>query len=154
MDEQERELVLALYGPLWRFAAVVGSKPDEPDDLVQEAFFRVLRRGRLSDLEEPLAYLRRTILNLASNNRRRLGRWRNYLRLTNADDTFRVPSYPSDLADLLALPPGSRAVIYLADVEGYSFQDIAAMLGCSEGAARQRASRARKHLRSTMAQED
>lgn len=50
-----------------------GSFDVEPDDLVQEALARVLRKGPISDLDNPLAFLRKTILNLASNQRRSLG---------------------------------------------------------------------------------
>ena len=67
MDE-ESQLFAELYGPLRRFAAVVGPIEVDPDDLLQEAVARVLRRRRLTDLDQPGAYLRRTIVNLASVN--------------------------------------------------------------------------------------
>ena len=51
----------------------------EPDDLVQEALVSTLRKGSISDLDDPLAYLRKTIVNLASNQRRSLGRRRKAL---------------------------------------------------------------------------
>lgn len=53
---------------------MAGSVDVEPDDLVQEALVRTLRKGPISDLDNPLAYLRTTIANLASNQRRSLGR--------------------------------------------------------------------------------
>lgn len=57
-----------LYEPLRRFAGVVGRWDVEPDDLVQAAFTNVLVRpaGEIRDLG---AYLRRTIANLAANER-------------------------------------------------------------------------------------
>jgi RNA polymerase sigma-70 factor (ECF subfamily) len=55
--------------------------------------------------------------------------------------------YPSDLADLDALAPDERALLYLVDVEGWTFADAAVVAGCSPAAARQRASRARRQLR-------
>ncbi len=143
-----------LYAPLRRFAAVVGPPEVDPDDLVQEAFLRILRRGSLASLESPLAYCRRTILNLASNQRRGLGRRsRAIAKLSNPDlDRVRA-QYPSDLADLFALSPDDRAVLYLADVEGYTFSEIADMLGRSEAVARQRASRARRRLKQVLTKE-
>jgi RNA polymerase sigma-70 factor (ECF subfamily) len=51
------------------------------------------------------------------------------------------------LAELLRLPPSARAVLYLAEVEGYRYDEIAQMLGCTATTARKRASRARRHLR-------
>ena len=51
------------------------------------------------------------------------------------------------IAELLRLPPRERAALYLAEVEGYHFDEIARMLDCSEAAARKGASRARKRLK-------
>ncbi|HEU5112359.1 MAG TPA: hypothetical protein VFU96_03520 [Acidimicrobiia bacterium] len=51
MEEQERELITALYPALRKIAAVAGSVDIEPDDLVQEALMRVLRKGSISDLD-------------------------------------------------------------------------------------------------------
>jgi DNA-directed RNA polymerase specialized sigma24 family protein len=152
IDEAQRRLIRDLYTPLRRFAAVVGPREVEPDDMVQEAFFQALRRGPLSDLESPLAYLRATILNLASNHRRSLGRRNRMLGRIGSAETVDV-SYPSDLGDLLALSPEARAVLYLSDVEGYSFSEIGGIVGCSEATARKRASRARGMLRDMLSQE-
>ena len=92
LDEGEREIIEALYQPLRRYAGVVGSVDVDPDDLVQEAFLRVLRKGPLSGLANPGAYLRRTIVNIASNERRRLGRLRGVLpRLAVDEETKVVP---------------------------------------------------------------
>jgi DNA-directed RNA polymerase specialized sigma24 family protein len=151
-DEAQRQVVRELYAPLRRFAAVVGPREVEPDDLVQEAFFRVLRRGSLFDLDSPLAYLRATILNLASNHRRSLGRRNRALARLGTSGIADV-TYPSDLSDLFALPPEARAVLYLSDVEGYSFSEIGGIVGCSEATARKRASRARNSLRGILSQE-
>ena len=58
---------------------------------------------------------------------------------------------PSGMRDFL--PAEVRAVLYLADVEGYSFPEIAATLRCSPAAARARASRGRRRLRSELGME-
>jgi RNA polymerase sigma factor (sigma-70 family) len=153
LDEGEREIIEALYKPLRRYAGVVGSVDVDPDDLVQEAFLRVLRRGPLSGLSNPGAYLRRTIVNIASNERRRLGRLRGVLpRLVVDEETEVVPL--SDVSDLLALAPRARAVLFLSAVEGYSYEEIGGAVGCSEAAARKIASRARRKLRTLMTAEE
>ncbi len=146
LDEEERDLIHGLYGPLRRYAAVVGPPEEEPDDLVQEAFLRVLRRGPLTDLSNPGAYLRRTILNLSSNERRRLGRLRRAITRL-ADDDSEEEVYISDLGDLMSLAPRTRAVLFLSAVERYSFREVAELVGCSEVAARKIASRGRRRLR-------
>jgi RNA polymerase sigma factor (sigma-70 family) len=141
-------LFARLYPGLRRFAAVVAPREVDPDDLLQEATARALRRGPLVGLDNPEAYLRRTMVNLASNERRRLGRWRRArTRLTPAAEEVAAASYPSDVSDLLALPPPARAVLWLADVEGWTFEQIGELLGCRPEAARARASRARGVLR-------
>ncbi len=145
LDEDSR-LFAELYAPLRRFAAVVGPIEMDPDDLLQEAVARVLRRRRLTDLDQPGAYLRRTMVNLASNERRSLARERRALARLGASAEAGGDSYPSDINELLNLQPRERAALYLAEVEGYRYAEIGELLGCSEGAARKRAMRARRHL--------
>ena len=58
--------------------------------------------------------------------------------------------YPSDLTDLLHVPPRERAVLYLSEVEGYRYAETGAMLSCSEAAARKRALRARRRLHAVL----
>ena len=78
--------------------------------------------------------------------RRGLARWRAALPRLARDDGA-APEYSSDLGDLMRLPPETRALLYLVEVEGHSYAEAAAALGLSEEAARARASRARRRLR-------
>jgi RNA polymerase sigma-70 factor, ECF subfamily len=147
-DPELRHRVAELYVPLRRFAAVVGPIDCEPDDLVQEAFVRALRIRPLSEYDNLGAYLRRVILSLAINQRRRATIGRRVVDRWRAGRTEAVePSYPSDLTDLLRLPPDARAVLWLVDVEGLPFREVAAIVDCSEATARARAMRARRVLR-------
>lgn len=147
-DREEWRIVDELYPSLRRFAAVTAPWDMEPDDLLQDALVNVLRKHSLSELDYPAAYLRRTMINLATSHSRHMGTRRRKLPLMGAAaDSASVAEYPSDLAELLRLPPRERAALYLAEVEGYHFDEIARMLDCSEAAARKRASRARKHLK-------
>ena len=57
-----------------------------------------------------------------------------------------------DLLALLAtLPPGYRAVLNLYAVEGYSHQEIAALLGIAEGTSKSQLARARRYLETRLA---
>ena len=145
LDEETR-IFERLYQPLRGFAAVVGPIEVDPDDLLQEAVARVLQRRRLTELDEPGAYLRRTIVNLASNHRRRFATRRRALARLMAPSQSAGDVYPSDLADLQRLAPRERAVLYLSEVEGYRYAEIGELLGCTEVAARKRALRARQRL--------
>ena len=149
LDEEAR-LFAHLYGPLRRFAAVVGPIEGDPDDLLQEAVAQALRRRRLTELDDPGAYLRRAMVNLAANHRRRLARRTSALSRLGATSEPTRDVYPSDLADLLRLPPPERAVLFLSEVEGYRYAEIGRLLGCSEASARKRALRARRRLYVTL----
>jgi RNA polymerase sigma-70 factor (ECF subfamily) len=154
IDIEDRALVERLYGPLQRYAAVVAPAGVEGDDLLQEALVRVLRRRKLTDIEHPAAYLKKTIVRLASNQRRSAGaRVRALTRWAASEREEGLDRYPSDLVDLMELAPAERAVLYLAEVEGYHFDEIGELLGCSPAAARKRASRGRARLRAAVTME-
>jgi RNA polymerase sigma-70 factor (ECF subfamily) len=151
VDDDVRSRLVAAYPVLRRFAAVVGPADVEPDDLVQDAFVAVLRRG-LDGIDDLDAYLRRTVLNLSSNERRR------WLRRKRADERQLaveevVTTSFVDVADLLRLPVDVRAVLWLAEVEGWTHAEIGHLLGCSEESSRARASRGRRRLRLALVEE-
>jgi RNA polymerase sigma-70 factor (ECF subfamily) len=150
------ELFSELYPGLRRFAGVVAPPETDPDDLVQEAVGRALRRGPLTALDNAGSYLRRAIVNVAANERRRLGRWRRARQraVTREGALGELASYPSDVDDLLRLPPATRAALWLVDVEGRSFDEVAELLGSTPEAVRARASRARRALRQTITEEE
>ena len=146
------DLLRPLYPRLRRFAAVVGPVELDPDDLVQDAVVRFLATGRWRSIDDVQAYLRRTIVNLAANERRRLGRQRSAVA-REGPALSTTASYPSDLDDLEHIEPQSRALLFLVEVEGASVTEAAAAVGCSSVAARARLSRARRRLRDAIESE-
>jgi len=146
IEDEERELIIALYPGLRRIAAVAGDVDIEPDDLVQEALVRTMSKRNLTELDNPLAYLRAAIVNLASNQRRSLARRRGAVARLFSTDSW-VPSYPSEIDAILDLPPRQKALLYLVEVEGVPYDEAAGQLGLSVKAARTMASRARKKAR-------
>jgi DNA-directed RNA polymerase specialized sigma24 family protein len=146
------ELFAGMYAGLLRFAAAVRPVGIDPEDLVQEALARALAIRPLSELDEPATYLRTAMVHIASNLQR--GRRRSNVRLARVDiksDT--VDGYPSDLADLLRVAPRARAILYLTVIEGEQYRTAAALVGCSEAAARAIASRALRDLQHQLADE-
>jgi RNA polymerase sigma factor (sigma-70 family) len=141
----------ALYEPLRRFAAVVGRWDVEPDDLVQDAYARVLRRSQ-TEINDLGPYLRKTIVHLASDSRRNARRAET-ARGRLAEAATSLDEYPSDLDDLLRLPTRARALLYLVEVEGRSIADAAEVVGMSGPNARVALMRARKRLRSELGME-
>ena len=156
VDEESVEaLLVRLYPSLRRFAAVVAPPEVAPDDLVHDALVAVLRRGPVSGLDDPGAYLRRSMLNLASNHRRRLGRDRRAMSLLSANaPSAAADQYPSDLGHLGSLRPEARAVLYMRHVDGMSLRAIADELGLGHAAVRQIAVRARISLRNHIEDEE
>ncbi len=126
----------------------------DPDDLVQEAMVRVLGLGQLTIHDDLGAYLRRTVLNIAASHARKAGRGKKAMARVGPSPTTDTPSYPSDVSELLRLPPRDRAALFLVDVEGWSYRDLAGELGCSEQTARARVSRARHRLRDHLLADD
>jgi len=152
MDDGDDEVWAQLYPSLRRFAAVVGDWGLEPDDLVQEALAQTLRRHTLGDLDDPGAYLRTAIANIArSGRRRRKAGLAAVTRLARAEP--HQDQMPSELTDLERLSPIDRAVVYLVHVEGRAHLDAARILGITEQASRSRASRATGQLRTAVNEE-
>jgi RNA polymerase sigma factor (sigma-70 family) len=151
--DADREVFAVLYPQLRRFAAATADPDQDADDLLQEALARVLRRGGLAELDDPAAYLKRTVVHLAANDRRSLGRRRRALQRVQVPEEL-DPTYPSDLADLLALSPADRAVLWLTEVERLPSEQVAQVLDCTPEAARTRATRARRRLRRALDAEE
>ncbi len=55
--------------------------------------------------------------------------------------------YPSDLDYLEALDPRARAVLYLTEIEGCPFDEVADTIGVTSANARKIAERSRRQLR-------
>jgi RNA polymerase sigma factor (sigma-70 family) len=148
--ERIREL-RELYEPLRRFAAVIGRWDVDPDDLVQDAYTKVLVKHP-SQIRDLGPYLRRTIVNLATDHRRRAARGNAVLqRLDRSPGN--ADAYPSDLDDLLRLQPRVRALLYLVEVDGNHIAAAAEMVGMSHSNARVALMRARRRLRSELTME-
>ena len=138
----------ALYEPLRRFAAVIGRWDTDPDDLVQDAYVKVLRRSQ-AEIRDLGPYLRKTIANLASDSRRR-DRRATIARQRLGSTVVTTDSYPSDLDDLMRLPQRVRALLYLVEVEQMPIAAAADTVGMSGPNARVVLMRARRRLRSEL----
>ena len=137
-----------LYDPLRRFAAVIGRYDVDPDDLVQNAYAKVLVRHP-DDIRDLGPYLRRTIVNLATDERRRSTRANGALHRIDAAGTA-SDTYPSDLEDLMRIQPRVRALLYLVEIEGRPVGDAADVVGMSNSSARVALMRARRRLRAEL----
>ncbi len=143
-----------------RLAFLITSDRDLAQDLAQEAFVRVA--GRFHHLRVPDAfdaYLRRTVVNLATSSLRRRRVERAYLEREGGR-----PAPASTLPDvgvrdqlraaLRRLPSRQRAAVVLHYYEDLSEQQVADALRCSVPAARSLVSRAMETLRREIGRED
>lgn len=155
IDQRDAEVVRGLYVELRRFAAAVAPPDVDPDDVLHDVLVKVMRPNRLREVDEPGAYLRRAIVNqIRSDLRRRKIRRETLHRLRTSTSEAAAATYPSDVAELMRLQPVERAVLFLFDIEGFTFEEVADMVGIKAGNARVIASRARRRLRSELLEED
>jgi RNA polymerase sigma-70 factor (ECF subfamily) len=125
---------------------IVGNAADA-DDLVQEAFLRMLRADLPSDEEQWRRYLYRIASNLIVDRWRR-GKFEQGVAVQ--EPAVPTPRYEDDatVAQIFAeLTPRERALLWLAYVEGESHEEIAASLGVRKRGVRVLLFRARRRLR-------
>ena len=123
----------------------------EAEDLVQETLFKVAKRWpRVSGMENPVAYTRRILVNLALHGSRKRSRNRAELKATPPADTA-VHAAHLDIHDelfdaLAALPPRQRAALVLRYLLDLPEAEVASALGCSLGTVKSSTSRGLKRL--------
>jgi RNA polymerase sigma factor (sigma-70 family) len=146
---------------LFSFTLAVTRDRASAEDLVQEAFLRLVREVHAGRWPENVrAWLYRVVVNLArSRARRRLvaDRWRSLfvsrdVARSPEDDLIRRERGAVLERALAALPNEARMAFLLA-CHGYSGQEVAALIGRSEGATRTLLWRARRELRRHMESE-
>jgi RNA polymerase sigma factor (sigma-70 family) len=155
------EEAMAKFGrQTYNYAYRLTGNEADARDLTQDAFIRVFRAWRsFRPGTSFLAWIYRIATNLYRDElRRRKGVFAQPL----PDDTQSQEQAPrhDPIAEmherelsvgmdraLRGLTPEQRSVILLADVEGYSYQEIADVIGCSIGTVRSRLHRARAQLR-------
>lgn len=159
MTASERALVDAAYRThreaLTRYVVALVRDPDAADELVQEAFLRLVRQLRTGvSPDEPAAWLFRVAANLA----RSWGRRTVVVRRHSAGPAQgQRPAEPEDVVfrrhrvaaletALAGLPRADRAALLLA-AQGYRGSEIARQLGRTELATRALLWRARSRMR-------
>lgn len=117
------------------------------EDLLHDTFVRLLAPRVAYDGRAPFrSWLYRVARNLATDRFRRLGRW-----VEMDESSEPISDDPTPIDDRLS--PGHREVILLRTDLDMSHRELAAELGCSEGAARVRLHRALAELRRHWTQE-
>lgn len=153
------ELVARHKDRLWAVALRTMRNPEEAADALQEAYIAAFRRaGSFRGESQVTTWLHRVVVNACLDRIRR-----NKIRLTDplpedvdrsaqfgaaADsDTLLVKEQRHDVAVALhQLNVDQRAALVLVDMEGYSVDEAAAILGCAPGTIKSRCARGRAKL--------
>jgi RNA polymerase sigma-70 factor (sigma-E family) len=131
--------------PMVRLAFLILGGDSAAEEVVQDAFLRV--QPRLHDLDDPAAYLRRTVVNACLSHGRRRGRERVALRRSAPIDTV-VTGEADELRDALrGLPLRQRTVVVLRYYGDLPEATIAATLGTTVPAVKSLLHRALQDLR-------
>jgi RNA polymerase sigma-70 factor, ECF subfamily len=159
------ERAMQQYGKAtYNFAYRLTGNESDARDLTQDAFIRVFRAWRsFQPGTSFLSWIYRIVTNLYRDElRRRKGRYQEELPEDNAPQEFagQRPLAVTPIEDYVErqlgeplsralgqLSPEQRQVVILADIEEYSYQEIAEIMGCSIGTVRSRLHRARALLR-------
>jgi RNA polymerase sigma factor (sigma-70 family) len=156
------DIVRAHSARVYRLAYRLTGNLHDAEDLTQEVFVRVFRSLSSYTPGTFEGWLHRITTNLFLDSARRKQR----IRFEGLADEMahRLPgSEPSPAqafddshldddvqAALKALPPEYRAAVVLCDIEGFSYEEIAATLGVKLGTVRSRIHRGRAQLRSAL----
>jgi RNA polymerase sigma-70 factor (ECF subfamily) len=143
--------------PLWGYVARATGNDALADDLVQEAYFRLLRADFVPESEEHAKnYLFRIATNLIRDHFRGAGRAQ--LPLEHEPGVLgheRQVHLQHDLRRaMLKLKPRERELLWLGHVERFSHKEIAEILGLKAGSIRLLLFRARKKLASLLEEAD
>jgi len=152
-DPDFREFVEVRYADLLRTAYLLTGSRDAAQDLVHEALLKVMRHWRRVD--EPMAYVRRAMVNERTSRWRRLG-LRELLTSTvpdraGPDSTDAVVVRDELLAALDRLPVRMRTVLVLRFWEDLPEAEVAEAMGCSVGTVKSQAARGLARLREVLA---
>lgn len=155
MTDRQESVVLdvqSLHGQsLFGYARRLGLTDEQAADAVQDALLRLWRElARGVEIVHPPAWTYRTIHRLAMDQHRLRRRVESLAEVL----VRRLPPAPPDATDRIAvwsevdrLPPRQRQVLYLRFRADLPFEQVAAVLGISSGAARSHASRGLAELR-------
>lgn len=150
MTPSDLELYRAHADELIRYATVLVG-PDDAPDVVTDAVLSAFSSRHWREVEQPRAYLFRTVLNTANaRHRSRTRRERRERVVALRAPTGEAPS-PETRVDVQAalgvLTPQQRAIVYLAYWDDLTVADISASLDIGEGSVRKQLARARARLR-------
>ncbi|WP_051208475.1 RNA polymerase sigma factor SigE [Propionicicella superfundia] len=155
------ELVATHSAPVYRLAYRLTGNRFDAEDLTQEVFIKAYRSINQFQPGTLSGWLHRITTNLFLDGARKRARVRvdNLSEQNQVADTVATPDeivHDADLdhdiaAALGHLNPQVRAAVVLCDIEGLSYEEVAAVLDVKIGTVRSRIHRGRSQLREALA---
>ena len=157
------EIVRTHSTRVYRLAYRLTGNQHDAEDLTQEVFVRVFRSLATYTPGTFEGWLHRITTNLFLDGARRRQRIRfeglgdDVAHRLGSDEPSPAQAWDDTHLDgdiqaaLLGLPPDYRAAVVLCDIEGFSYEEIAATMGVKLGTVRSRIHRGRAQLRAALA---
>jgi RNA polymerase sigma-70 factor (ECF subfamily) len=154
-DERSFRQLYRRYTPCLYLLALrlLGGSAIDAQDAIQETWIRACRTLERFEWKSSLrTWLSGILINCVREaNRERRRRKEEELQDDSAIATVRPPETTIDLEQVIArLPPGYRYVLTLHDIEGYTHEEIGALLEITAGTSKSQLYHARKALRSVL----
>ncbi len=155
--EEFLEQIKPLQGRLFRLAILLGRKPVEAEDIVQETLARLWEHRR--QVEKPQAWCFQLVRRLAVDQWRRDRRFQTEEHLPPAGspastDPFEAFAQKEDKRQILhfvdQLPEKQQMIFQLRDLEGLSYQEIADQLSLPLNQVKVNLHRARTRIRTLL----
>lgn len=167
--EEFDSIVISQSAALKSFALKMTNDEDEAEDLLQDTLLKAFRFfDKFEKGTNAKAWLFQIMKNTFINNYRKTSKEpykvdyedvQNFYETVKADEVktqhFRGDAFSDILDDELTdalskLPNDFRTIVFLSDIEGYSYEEIANFVDCPIGTVRSRLHRARKMLYSLL----
>jgi RNA polymerase sigma-70 factor, ECF subfamily len=147
------ELHEARFGDVVAMAYALTGDLAESQDLAQEAFCRAWQRwSRISGYDDPLAWVRRVVANLAASRWRRLAVVRRYLRRERPGEVPPLdPDHVAVVCALHTLPERHRRAVVLHYLLDLPVTEVAYDLGVPAGTVKSWLHRSRATLAAQLA---
>ena len=142
VDSADLELLYRNHAPgLRRRLRARVKSLEEANDLVQDAFARLLGARSLSRVRDPGAFLNRIARNLLIDRNRRLSARSTHIPIGLGEEIAVAPDQGQEIEVeqmrqrfreiVVSLPPRTREVFVLHRIDGHSYKEIAARLDIS-----------------------
>jgi RNA polymerase sigma factor (sigma-70 family) len=151
----QRQLYEQLAGKMYVVCLRYAQTTAEAEDILQEAFIKVFEKIHTFRQECPLsAWVKRIVVNTALNHVRSRPPVQEQVETDAVEDSLEdehsslASLQLQELLELIKqLPSGCQTIFNLYAIEGYQHNEIAQLLGISEGTSKSQYSRAKMLLR-------